>query len=78
MAAIVTRALVTAVAGVLAGGVAALVLGSALEVLLYGVKARDAVSFGGAAVVLLTVTAVAALIPAIRATRIDPVTAIRA
>ena len=78
VAGIVARALATAVAGVLVGGVSALALGKVLEVVLYGVKPGDAVSFAGAAVALLAVTAVAASIPAVRATRTDPTTALRA
>jgi ABC-type lipoprotein release transport system permease subunit len=45
---------------------------------LYGVRATDALSFAYAAAALLVVTAVAALIPALRATRIDPVRVLRA
>jgi len=37
----------------------------------------DAVLFGGMAIVLFAVTVIAALIPALRATRVDPVEALR-
>jgi putative ABC transport system permease protein len=74
---VVQGALVTAVAGVAAGSVAAIALGRVLEALLYGVNARDVVSLGGAAVVLLVVAAAAAFIPALAATRSDPVTILR-
>jgi predicted permease len=59
----------------LAGG--AVLLGSLLESLLYGVPSNDPVTLAAAAAVLLTVTLVACLIPARRATRVDPVTALR-
>ena len=52
-------------------------LASLLESLLFGVTARDAVTVSVAATVLLTVTMIACLIPAHRATRVDPVTALR-
>jgi ABC-type lipoprotein release transport system permease subunit len=45
---------------------------------IYGVDARDPMSFLMAAAVLLGVTAVAALIPALRATRIEPTHVLRA
>jgi putative ABC transport system permease protein len=65
------------IAGVAAGIVGALLLGSLLESLLFGVTARDTTTISIAAVVLLTVTALACAIPARRATRVDPVTALR-
>jgi ABC-type antimicrobial peptide transport system permease subunit len=37
----------------------------------------DAILFGGMAIVLFVVTVVAALVPALRATRVDPVEALR-
>ena len=44
---------------------------------LYGVDRFDVVSFGGAALVLAAVALGAALIPARRASRVDPVDALR-
>ena len=78
VAAIVCRALAIAAAGLTIGGVSALALGRTLEALLYGVRPGDAVSFIGAGAVLMAVTAIAALIPALRATRLDPVQVLRA
>jgi putative ABC transport system permease protein len=63
--------------GIAAGVGGALWLGSLLESLLFGVNARDAVTIVAAALVLLLVTVVACVIPARRATRVDPVTALR-
>ena len=48
-----------------------------LEKMLFGVSASDTLTFVGAAVVLGAVAIVASLIPAWRAARIDPVTALR-
>jgi putative ABC transport system permease protein len=63
--------------GIVVGVAGALALGSLLESLLFGVTARDTVTISIAAVVLLLVTALACLIPARKATRVDPVTALR-
>jgi putative ABC transport system permease protein len=63
--------------GIAAGIVGALVMTSLLESLLFGVTPRDTVTLSIAAVVLLAVTMIACVIPAQRATRVDPVTALR-
>jgi ABC-type antimicrobial peptide transport system permease subunit len=60
------------------GTVAAMALSHTLEALLYGVRPRDAASFAAAGAVLLAVTALAAFVPALRASRIDPANALRA
>jgi len=44
---------------------------------LYGVSPKDPVVFGFAALLLLGVAAVASVVPAVRASKIDPITAIR-
>jgi len=49
-----------------------------LSALLFQVSPSDPVSLGGACVVLLLVSALAAYVPARRATRVDPVQALRA
>lgn len=69
-----------AVAGVGAaiGLVATLLLSRLLASLLFHVRPTDAVALGGACVVLLATAAVAAYVPAHRATTIDPVQALRA
>jgi ABC-type antimicrobial peptide transport system permease subunit len=71
-------AFVTGVAGLGIGVVAALMLSSTLEALLYGVRPHDLLSFVVAAVALLVVTLLAAVIPALRAVRVDPVNVLRA
>jgi ABC-type antimicrobial peptide transport system permease subunit len=62
---------------VAAGVVAALFLTRLMSSLLYGVKSLDAVSFVGGALILALVAVVASLIPAHKATRINPVEALR-
>ncbi len=46
--------------------------------LLFGVRATDLASFGISCLVILSVAALASFIPALRATRIDPISALRA
>ncbi|MEX2263378.1 MAG: ABC transporter permease [Bryobacteraceae bacterium] len=48
-----------------------------LEKMLFGVSASDTVTFASAALVLGAVAIVASLIPALRAARVDPLTALR-
>jgi macrolide transport system ATP-binding/permease protein len=66
-----------AIAGLVIGALLATVAGSLLESMLYGVSAVDAIAFAAAAVVMVGVAALANLIPAAGATRIDPVRALR-
>ena len=63
--------------GIAVGIAGAWMMSSLLESLLFGVASRDALTLSIASLVLLVVTAVACLIPARRATRVDPVTALR-
>ena len=65
------------VAGLAVGIAGALAAGRILSSLLFQVSARDPLTIGGVALVLLAVSVVAALAPARRATRVDPMNALR-
>jgi predicted permease len=72
------RAGIVAGVGVIAGLAGALATSRVLSALLFQVSPSDPVSLGGACLVLLLVGGLAAYVPARRATRIDPVQALRA
>ena len=63
--------------GLAAGGAAALAIGRYLESLLFHVSPRDPVAFGVSGTLLLLVSAAACLIPARRATQVNPIDALR-
>lgn len=66
-----------AVIGLAAGALGAAAVGRLLTSMLYGVSAFDAVAFGAAAAVLLTIAGIANLVPALAALRVNPATALR-
>jgi ABC-type lipoprotein release transport system permease subunit len=66
-----------AVAGIAAGLPLALGATRLVASMLVGVRAWDALAFGGAAAVVLLVAAIATLVPARRASRLDPSSALR-
>jgi len=74
---IVRQGALLAGAGVLPGIALAYAAGRAMEGLLAGVKPDDAVTFASAVGLCLLMTVLGSLFPALRAVRIDPITAIR-
>jgi putative ABC transport system permease protein len=64
-------------AGLAAGALAALGLTSLMKSLLFGVKPTDPLTFAAVAALLLIVSLAATYLPALRATRLDPVTTLR-
>jgi putative ABC transport system permease protein len=64
-------------AGVIVGGAAALACSRLVASLLFGVTARDAAAFAGAAATLALAALLATLLPALRAARVDPTVALR-
>ncbi len=74
---ILGQGMTPAVIGVLVGVGIGYALTRLMSSLLFGVKANDPVTFASVAVVLTVVALLAALIPAQRATRVDPAVALR-
>jgi predicted permease len=75
---IVLQTLGLAATGMLLGAAASSTLSRALRGLLFGVTSADPVTFFGAMAVLIAVAALAGYLPARRASRIDPMIALRA
>jgi ABC-type antimicrobial peptide transport system permease subunit len=75
---VMRQAMVPVTAGLVLGLVAAFGGTRFLGSLLFGVDARDPISFVAGAVLLVAVATIAALVPARRATRVDPAIAMRA
>jgi macrolide transport system ATP-binding/permease protein len=74
---VISRGLRLTITGVVIGTVAALLLTRLMGNLLYKVSPRDPIAFGAALFILIAVALVACFLPARRATRIDPVRALR-
>jgi putative ABC transport system permease protein len=75
---VVGESLKLAAAGLVIGLAGALVVGRALDRMLYGVRATDLPTFAGTAMLLIVVALVASYVPARRAMRIAPMEALRA
>jgi ABC-type antimicrobial peptide transport system permease subunit len=74
---IVSHGVMLALGGVVLGLSVAMIATRMASSLLFGVTATDPVTFVGISLLLVAVTALASYIPARRATRIDPVSALR-
>jgi predicted permease len=74
---LVAQSAVLIVAGLILGSAAAFFLTRLVETLLFGVTATDPVSFAGGAALLAVTTIAATVIPARRATRVDPLAVLR-
>ncbi|HEX2311432.1 MAG TPA: FtsX-like permease family protein, partial [Vicinamibacterales bacterium] len=75
---VVREGLRLTITGVVIGLAVSLGLGALLSRVLYGVKPVDAGVFAGVTALLLGVSALACYLPARRATRVDPMVALRA
>jgi ABC-type antimicrobial peptide transport system permease subunit len=75
---IVTESVAVVLVGVAVGLVVSLVSGRALASMLYRTPPHNPVVLGVVAVALIIVAIIAAVVPATRALRTDPVTALRA
>ncbi|HEY7112574.1 MAG TPA: ABC transporter permease [Thermoanaerobaculia bacterium] len=74
---VVRQGLSVALAGAAAGLVAALVLTRLMASVLYGVTTTDPATYAGVAALLVAIAVLASYVPARRAARIDPATALR-
>ena len=74
---VVRQGLTMSAAGVVVGSLLALGVGRMLSTLLVGVSPADPLVFGAAIATVVATAAAASLIPAWRATRVDPVNALR-
>jgi ABC-type antimicrobial peptide transport system permease subunit len=74
---VLSRGLRLTAAGIIVGAIAAFVLTRLMGNLLYNVSPYDPLAFGSALVVIAIASLTACFLPAWRATRIDPVQALR-
>jgi putative ABC transport system permease protein len=75
---IVRQAMVLVVSGVAAGTIAALLVSKTMTTMLFSVTPTDPTTFTAVAAVLVAVALFASYLPARRATRVDPIVALRA
>jgi predicted permease len=74
---VVRRGMGLAIAGILAGLIGAAALTRVMASLLFGVSAMDLVTFSAVPLILAAIALVATYVPARRATRVDPMVALR-
>jgi putative ABC transport system permease protein len=74
---VVAHGLTLTLLGLAAGLAAALVLTRLMKTLLFEVSPSDPATLAGVAALITVVAAAASLVPALRATRVDPIVALR-
>ncbi len=74
---VVRTGLLLSLVGVLIGLGAAVGLTRLLTTFLYGVSPTDPITFAGVTLLIASVTLIASYLPALRATRVDPMVALR-
>jgi putative ABC transport system permease protein len=72
-----SRGAMLAAVGAATGLLIAFVVSGAIRSLLYGVGARDVMSFAGATVLVMAIALAASFFPAWKASRVDPLSALR-
>lgn len=75
---IVRQAMLLVLCGVATGTITALFVSQTMSKMLFGVTPTDPVTFASVAAVLVGVALFASYLPARRATRVDPIVALRA
>ena len=75
---VIVEGMSPALAGIAAGTIAALASARVLETLVFGVSASDTLTLAAVAATLALVALMSSLVPAYRASRLDPVKALRA
>jgi len=71
------QAMTITIGGLVAGMIASFFLSRTLSALIYGISTRDGISFVTVPLVLLLVSLLACVVPALRATKINPIDALR-
>ena len=74
---VLTGAARLAAAGVAAGAVLAIAASRVLATMLFGLKSTDAVTYATVFAIVLPLVLLAAVLPALRAARVDPLAALR-
>ena len=74
---VVRQGMILSLIGVVVGLGGALALTRVMSSLLFGVTERDPITFGVVAALLMLVAFIACFVPARRATRVDPLIALR-
>ena len=75
---VIAESMTPTLAGIAAGAIAALAFARVMEALVVGVSASDPLTLAGATATLALVALIASLLPAYRALRLEPVSALRA
>jgi hypothetical protein len=78
MRTVVIRGLLASIAGAVSGSALALAMGPRVEGLLFNTSSRDPLAFGVAIGAVLVISMVATVLPGVRASRVDPLIALRA
>ena len=74
---VIVQGMKPTLAGIGIGIVAALAMGRVVSSLIYGVSVRDVATFVSVTLLLILISFAASLVPAIRATRVDPLAVLR-